>query len=69
MAANSKELVILQGYAKTGVTLKTQQKIVTQGYASSSEPPPGGLGGIDIVFSSRFMSHGASARSQTIGRR
>lgn len=32
MAATSKENIILQGYAKTGVTDPREQNIVTQGY-------------------------------------
>lgn len=60
MAADSKESVILQGYAKTGVTQATQQSIILQGYHSPSEPPPITGANNDVIQAGRHATVGKS---------
>lgn len=60
MAADSKESVILQGYAKTGVTQEAQQSIILQGYHSPIEPPPVTGGNNDIYHTGHHCMVGRS---------
>lgn len=74
MAANSGEIVLLQGYAKTGV-VAADQLLITQGYLVSALPPDIGTRSAGALRTTRTAGRldttqtaGALRTTRTVGR-